>query len=155
MRISAKVDYAIRATIELAAAAETGKPMKGDRIAAAQDIPLKFLENILLDLRHAGIVASQRGVEGGYWLARPAGEVRLADVIRAVEGPLASVRGTRPGQIEYQGTAEPLADVWLALRAALRGVLEGVTLADLATGELPAAIRELAAAPDATSQRGL
>ena len=153
MRISAKVDYAIRATIELAAAAGQGKPVKGDRIAAAQDIPLKFLENILLDLRHAGIVSSQRGVEGGYWLAKPAAEVRLADVIRAVEGPLASVRGTRPGQIEYTGNAVPLADVWLALRAALRGVLEGVTLAELAAGELPAAIRELAAQPDAQAQR--
>lgn len=153
MRISAKVDYAIRATIELAAAADQGKPVKGDRIAAAQDIPLKFLENILLDLRHAGIVSSQRGVEGGYWLAKPAAEVRLADVIRAVEGPLASVRGARPGQIEYTGTAVPLADVWLALRASLRGVLEGVTLADIASGELPAAVRELAAQPDAQSQR--
>lgn len=153
MRISAKVDYAIRATVELAAAAEGGRPVKGDRIAVAQEIPLKFLENILLDLRHAGIVASQRGVDGGYWLARPAAEVTLAEVIRAVEGPLASVRGTRPGQIEYQGTAVPLADVWLALRAALRGVLEGVTLADIASGSLPATISELAAQPDARTAR--
>ena len=153
MRISAKVDYAIRATIELAVAAPEGGKVKGDRIAAAQEIPLKFLENILLDLRHAGIVASQRGVEGGYWLARPADEVTLADVIRAVEGPLASVRGTRPGQIEYKGTAVPLADVWLALRGALRGVLEGVTLAELAAGELPEAIRELAAQPESRTAR--
>ena len=151
MRISAKVDYAIRAMTELAAAAAatTDKPVKGDRIATAQQIPLKFLENILLDLRHAGLVASQRGAEGGYWLARPAAEITLADVIRAVEGPLASVRGMRPGTIVYQGSAEPLAEVWIAVRAALRSVLEGVTLADLADGTLPAEIVGLAARPDA------
>ncbi len=153
MRISAKVDYAIRAMVELATAADTGKPVKGERVATAQEIPLKFLENILLDLRHGGLVASQRGVEGGYWLARPAAEIRLADVIRAVEGPIASVRGTRPGQIEYKGSAEPLEDVWLALRAALRNVLEGVTLADVASGTLPQAIRDLAASPDALDPR--
>lgn len=152
MRVSAKVDYAIRAMGELAAAAGGGKPVKGDRIATAQEIPVKFLENILLDLRHAGLVASQRGVEGGYWLARPAAEITLADVIRAVEGPLASVRGMRPGTIVYQGTAAPLGDVWIALRAALRGVLESVTLADLASGSLPAHVRALAADPAASEQ---
>lgn len=153
MRISAKVDYAIRAMIELAAATDTGKPVKGERVATAQEIPLKFLENILLDLRHAGLVSSQRGAEGGYWLAKPAADVRLADIIRAVEGPLASVRGTRPGELAFQGNSEPLADVWLAVRAALRGVLEGVTLADLAAGTLPQAIRDLAASPDALDPR--
>lgn len=152
MRISAKADYAIRAMTELAAAPEQGKPVKGERVATAQEIPLKFLENILLDLRHAGLVASQRGVEGGYWLARPAAEITLADVIRGVEGPLASVRGQRPGQIRYQGSAVPLEEVWLALRAALRSVLEGVTLADLAAGRLPAEIAALAAGPGARTQ---
>lgn len=155
VRISAKADYAIRAMTELAAAAaETAaaaaaKPVKGDRIATAQEIPVKFLENILVDLRHAGLVASQRGADGGYWLARPAAEITLADVIRAVEGPLASVRGMRPGTIVYQGSAAPLAEVWIAVRAALRSVLEGVTLSDLAAGTLPAHIVELARAPGA------
>ncbi len=130
MRVSAKVDYAVRAAIELAVAAGEG-PVKGERIATAQAIPPKFLENILLDLRHAGLVASQRGTEGGYWLARPPEEITVADVIRAVEGPIASVRGVRPDELEYTGSAEPLRDVWLELRTALRGVLEHVTLADL------------------------
>src|SRR5213595_4243629 len=103
MRVSAKVDYAVRAGAELAAAAGTG-PVKGDRIAQAQEIPLKFLENILLDLKHAGLVRSQRGSEGGYWLARPAEEISLADVIRAVEGPLANVRGRRSEEVEYEGS---------------------------------------------------
>jgi len=132
MRVSAKADYAVRAAIELAAAAGEG-PVKGERIATAQSIPAKFLENILLDLRHAGLVSSQRGAEGGYWLARAPGEITVADVIRAVEGPIASVRGVRPDELEYTGSAEPLRDVWLELRTALRGVLEHVTLADLAT----------------------
>src|SRR5581483_9143839 len=112
-------------------------------------IPLKFLENILSDLRHAGIVRSQRGVEGGYWLARPADQVVLADVIRAVEGPLANVRGTRPDELEYHGSAKPLRDVWIAVRARLRSVLEHVTVADLATGRLPAEIAELTRDPEA------
>jgi Rrf2 family protein len=131
MRVSAKVDYAVRAAIELAVAAGEG-PVKGERIATAQGIPAKFLENILLDLRHAGLVASQRGAEGGYWLARAPEEITVADIIRAVEGPIASVRGVRPDELEYTGSAEPLRDVWLELREALRGVLEHVTLADLA-----------------------
>src|ERR671936_581505 len=110
MRVSAKVDYAVRAGAELAAAGDG--PVKGERIAQAQAIPLKFLENILLDLKHAGLVQSQRGVEGGYWLARPAEEISLADVIRAVEGPIANVRGLRPEQVAYAGAAEPLRDAW-------------------------------------------
>src|ERR671936_1642645 len=105
MRVSAKVDYAVRAAVELAAA-ESG-PVKGEAISQAQDIPLKFLENILGELKHAGLVRSQRGVEGGYWLARPAEEITVADVIRAVEGPLASVRGASPETPEYGGTAAP------------------------------------------------
>lgn len=145
--MSAKVDYAVRACIELAAAGEG--PLKGERIAQAQEIPLKFLENILGDLRNAGLVRSQRGVEGGYWLARPPEEVTLADVIRAVEGPIANVRGERPENVEYAGNAERLRDVWIAVRANLRAVLEQVTLADLARGELPDEIAELVADPDA------
>jgi Rrf2 family protein len=132
MRVSAKVDYAVRAAIELAVAAGEG-PVKGERIATAQGIPAKFLENILLDLRHAGLVSSQRGAEGGYWLARAPEEITVADIIRAVEGPIASVRGVRPDELEYTGSAEPLRGVWLELREALRGVLEHVTLADLAS----------------------
>jgi Rrf2 family protein len=135
VRVSAKVDYAIRAAVELASADEG--PVKGERIAQAQEIPLKFLENILLELRHHGLVQSQRGVEGGYWLARPAEEITLADVIRAVEGPLANVRGVRPEAVEYAGSAEPLREVWVAVRASMRSVLEEVTLADVADGSLP------------------
>ena len=147
MRVSAKADYAIRAAVELAAAGDG--PVKGDRIAKAQGIPPNFLENILPDLRNAGIVGSRRGAEGGYWLARPAGEVSLADVFRAVDGPLANVRGVRSDQLSYEGSAEALADVWIAVRASLRGVLEHVTLADVARGELPDHVRQLAADPDA------
>jgi Rrf2 family protein len=148
VRVSAKADYAIRACVELASA-EDGAHVKGERIAQAQDVPLKFLENILGDLRNAGLVRSQRGVEGGYWLARPADAITLADVIRAVEGPLANVRGVRPEAIEYDGSAEPLRDIWVAVRASLRGVLEATTLADVARNELPSAVRELVADPEA------
>jgi Rrf2 family protein len=147
VRVSAKADYAIRAAVELAASGDG--PTKGERIAQAQQIPPNFLENILSDLRNAGIVASRRGADGGYWLARPAAEVSLADVIRAVDGPLANVRGVRSEQVEYSGSAEGLREVWVAVRASLRGVLEKVTLADLAAGELPASVRELADDPDA------
>ncbi|MFL5945874.1 MAG: RrF2 family transcriptional regulator [Gaiellaceae bacterium] len=147
MRVSAKTDYALRAVIELAA--DGDGPVKGERIAQAQEIPLKFLENILGDLRHVGIVRSQRGVEGGYWLARPADEITVADVVRAVEGPIANVRGVGPEQVEYAGSAARLREVWIAVRANLRAVLEHVTIADLARGELPATVAELAADPDA------
>jgi Rrf2 family protein len=148
MRVSAKADYALRAVIELAVMGGES-PVKGERIAQAQEIPLKFLENILGDLRHAGIVRSQRGVEGGYWLARPAEEITVAEVVRAVEGPIANVRGVGPEQVEYAGSAEKLRDVWIAVRANLRAVLEQVTIADLARGELPVSIEQLAADPDA------
>jgi Rrf2 family protein len=147
VRVSAKADYAIRAGVELAAAGDG--PTKGERIAQAQSIPPNFLENILVDLRNAGLVASRRGADGGYWLARPADEISLADVIRAVDGPLANVRGIRSEQLEYEGNAERLRDVWVAVRASLRGVLENVTLADLARGELPQDVQALAADPDA------
>ena len=122
-------------------------------MARSQEIPLNFLENILVDLRNAGLVASKRGADGGYWLARPADEITLADVIRAVDGPLANVRGVRPEALEFAGTAEPLRDVWVAVRASLRAVLEHVTLADLAGGRLPGNVRELAGDPDAWSPR--
>ena len=146
MRVSAKVDYAVRAAVELAG--EQSGPVKGERIAHAQEIPLKFLENILGELKHAGLVRSQRGTEGGYWLARPANEITVADVIRAVEGPLASVRGTSPDAIEFTGKAEPLAKLWVAVRANLRAVLESVTLADIAKDELPSLIDEITSDPE-------
>jgi len=130
VRISAKVDYALRAAIELAAAAPA--QVKGERLATVQSIPHKFLENILADLRNGGIVASQRGAEGGYRLAQPAAEITVADVIRVVEGPIASVRGVRPDEISYEGAAVALREVWIELRTAMRGVLEQTTLADLA-----------------------
>ena len=148
MRITAKADYAVRAAAELAAAEGEG-PLKGERIATAQDIPLKFLENILSELRTAGIVASRRGADGGYWLDRPAAEVTVADVLRAVEGPLASIRGTGPERLAYAGAAAALPRMWVALRANLRGVLEAVTLADLASGELPPHVARLTDDPDA------
>ena len=148
MRVSAKTDYAIRAALELAAATDD-KPVKGERIATAQAIPLRFLENILMQLRHAGLVDSRRGADGGYRLARPAADVTLADVIRAIDGPLAGVSGTRPESLSFEGTAEPMRDVWIAVRAALRGVLERVTLADVVAGELPAHVRALVADEDA------
>jgi Rrf2 family protein len=141
MRVTAKADYAVRAAIELAAAGDG--PVKGEAIAETQGIPLRFLENILAELRHAGLVQSQRGAEGGYWLARPAGEVKIADVIRAVEGPLASVRSERPEELAYRGAAEPLRDVWVALRANIREVLEVVTLADVVEGELPSKVAKM------------
>lgn len=148
MRVSAKTDYAIRAALELAAAPDE-KPVKGERIATAQAIPLRFLENILMQLRHAGLVDSRRGADGGYRLARPAADVTLADVIRAIDGPLAGVSGTRPESLAFEGTAEPMRDVWIAVRAALRGVLEQVTLAEVVAGELPANVRALVADEDA------
>ncbi len=150
MKVSAKSDYAIRAAVELAAVGESG-PVKGDRIAAAQQIPANFLENILADLRNSGLVASRRGADGGYWLARPAAEISLADVIRAVDGPLAAVRGQRSEQVSYEGSAASLRDVWVAVRASLRNVLEQVTLADVAAGNLPPDVRALADDPDAWS----
>jgi Rrf2 family protein len=151
MHVSAKADYAVRAAIELAAA-EAG-PVKGDRIAEAQQIPLKFLENILSDLRHAGYVQSQRGADGGYWLAEPAEAITLADIIRAVDGPLANVRGARPESVRYAGSASHLVEVWIAVRVSLRSVLERVTLADLVAGVLPADVKELTADADAWVSR--
>ncbi|HKG67200.1 MAG TPA: Rrf2 family transcriptional regulator [Solirubrobacteraceae bacterium] len=149
MRVSAKTDYALRAAVELAAAHGNGTPVKGERLATTQSIPLRFLENILLQLRHAGIVESRRGADGGYKLARPPEEITLADVIRAIDGPLAGVSGQRPETLDFKGASEPLRDVWIAVRASLRGVLEGVTLADVASGGLPDHVRSLTDEPDA------
>jgi Rrf2 family protein len=148
VRISAKADYAVRAAVELAAATDD-KPVKAERVATAQEIPLNFLENILGELRHSGIVRSQRGAEGGFMLARPADKITVADVMRAVEGPLASVRGAPPEEANYGGAAGALPRVWIAVRANLRGVVENVTLADIAAGRLPAKIDRLAENPEA------
>lgn len=148
MRISAKADYAVRAAVELAGA-PGDKPVKAERIATAQDIPLNFLENILGELRHAGIVRSHRGADGGFRLAKPADQVAIADIIRAVEGPLASVRGGPPEETSYPGSSAALPRVWIAVRASLRNVVEHVTVADVASGELPAAIDKLAEDPEA------
>ncbi len=144
------MDYALRAAAELArAVAEGTGPLKGERISEEQGIPKKFMENILLDLKRSGIVRTQRGAAGGYWLARPAGEITLADIIRAVEGPLANVRGEWPEAVEYRGAAERLKEVWVAMRASLRAVLERVTLLDLVEGRLPAAVEDLTQDPEA------
>jgi Rrf2 family protein len=151
VRVSAKTDYGVRALLELAVA-DNG-PVKGERLAQSQDIPLKFLENILTDLRHAGIVRAQRGAEGGYWLARPAAEVTLGEVIRAVDGPLASVRGEAPEQVRYGGAAENLQVVWIALRASMRSVVDEITLADVVAGRMPARVKRLTASPDAWARR--
>jgi Rrf2 family protein len=152
VRISAKADYAVRAAIELAGA-DRASPLKGDRIAAAQGIPMKFLENILSELRRSDLVGSRRGADGGYWLARPPEKITVADLIRAVEGPLANVQGVRPEDLHFEGSAEPLQRMWIAVRASLRGVLEHVTVADLVAGKLPPKVDKLADNPDAWAPR--
>ncbi|ANJ11408.1 Rrf2 family transcriptional regulator [Streptomyces parvulus] len=148
MRISARADYAVRAVLELAVQQED-RPVKAEDVATVQDIPHKFLEGILGDLRRGGIVESRRGGGGGYRLAREASAITVADVIRAVDGPIVSVRGERPTGLVYTGTAGPLLPLWVALRANVRRILEGVTIADLAAGTLPDPVRELAAEPAA------
>jgi Rrf2 family protein len=154
MRISAKVDYAVRACTELAARSpDRSTPTKGEALGAAQGIPTKFLENILAELRRSGIVGSQRGADGGYWLARPAAEVSVADIIRAVEGPLADVRGEAPEDLAYDGSAASLEQVWLAARASVREVLESVTVHDIAVGALPSVVEELLSRPGAMERR--
>ena len=159
MRTTAKVDYAVRAALVLAAAQrsvgenERRVPVKGAEVAAAQAIPVKFLESILAELKRAGIVGSQRGSDGGYWLARPAAEVTVADIIRAVEGPLADVRGIRPESLGYEDDLMALQRMWVAVRANLRGVLEHVSLADLDAGQLPPEVDALADVDDAWNVR--
>jgi Rrf2 family protein len=152
MRISAKADYAVRAAIELAAAAGA-ESVPAERIAATQAIPLNFLENILSEMRTAGIVRSQRGPEGGYRLTKPARQITIADVIRAVEGPLATVRGAKPEDAAYPGAASELSRVWIAVRKNLRNVVEHVTLADVANSRLPVSITNLASDPEAWATR--
>lgn len=156
MRTTAKVDYAVRAGVALALAAAEAEangvrpaPMKAHVLATEEDIPPKFLESILADLKRAQLVASQRGAVGGYRLARPAAEITVADVIRAVEGPLADVRGERPEDIDYRDGLEALQRMWIALRANLRAVLERTTLADLASGALAPDVDALVEAPGA------
>jgi len=151
MRVSAKADYAVRAAAELAASPDG--PVKGERLASSQDIPLQFLEHILLDLKHSGIVRARRGAKGGYWLAKPAEEVSIADVIRSVEGPIAHVQSAPPESITYTGSAKELQNVWIAVRASLRDVLESTSLADLVSGELPENVRSLADAKDSWAPR--
>jgi Rrf2 family protein len=141
MRISAKADYAVRAAVEMAGAGD--EPVKGEAMAEAQDIPLQFLEHILLELKHARLVRARRGARGGYWLAKPPEEITLASVIRAVEGPLANIQDQAPEQTSYPGNAERLSDVWIAVRASLRRVLENVTVADLRDGTIPDEVLEL------------
>jgi Rrf2 family protein len=147
MRLSARVDYALRAAAELTVAGS--HPVTAVQLAEAQQIPPKFLENILSQLRRSGIIRSQRGPEGGYWLARPAEKISLADIIRAIDGPLLGVRGERPEHLGYGGAARSLQEVWIALRASERSILEQVTLAHIGDGELPEAVRKLAADPEA------
>ncbi len=151
MQISARADYALRALLTLAAS--DGGLVKGEALASAQDLPLRFLENILTDLRRSGLVTSRRGAEGGYRLCRPAEEISIAMVIRATDGPLASVRGRGPELATYDGAARHLQEVWIAVRVSLRRVLEHVTLAEVAAGRLPEVVRELVADPDAWKTR--
>ena len=129
------------------------RPVKAEALSRAQDIPLKFLENILQGLRQAGIIESRRGPDGGHLLARPAAEIALGDVIRAIDGPLAGVGGRAPDTLRYVGSAESMQEVWIAVRASLRRVLDQVTLADVAAGELPALVQELTEDPGAWAKR--
>jgi len=155
MHVSAKVDYALRALLELASTAEQDKEKltKAEALAHAQQIPTKFLEGILATLRNTGFLASQRGADGGYRLAKNADEINVADVMRALDGPIAAVRGERPEDLDYSGTAEHLRDVWVATRAALRSVLEEVTLADIQHGKLPKSVGKLLDNPGAWERR--
>ncbi len=151
MRVSARSDYAVRALIEVAG--RPGDPVTADQVARAQEIPLKFLLGILGDLRRAGLVRSQRGPSGGYLMDRDPASITVADIMRAVDGPLASVQGSRPESMTYEGSAARLQEVWIALRASLRTVLEAVTLADLVSGDLPPVIAELTQDAEAWSRR--
>ncbi len=149
MRLTVKADYAIRALAELAARGQEGTPVTAEEISDAQGIPRRFLLGIMSELRRDHLVVSHRGVNGGYLLGHPAADITLADVIRSVEGPLAQIGDDRPGEITYPGAAAVLADVWVAVRASLRSVLEEVTLADLAAGKLPPTVDKLTRDPDA------
>ena len=147
MYISAKVDYAVRALCTLADA--DGRPVTAESLAVSQGLPAKFLESILHDMRRAGLLLSQRGADGGYRLARPAASITVAEVIRPLDGPLAEVRGLRPEAATYEGSAERLQDVWVAVRASLRAVLEQVSIADIVSGDLPRSVQKLTTNPEA------
>ena len=147
MYISAKVDYAVRAMCAVAAVGD--QAVTAESLATAQGLPPKFLESILNDLRRAGLLRSQRGADGGYRLARPAKDITVADIIRPLDGPLAEVRGLRPEAASYEGAAEHLQQVWIAVRSSLRSVLEKVTLADLVAGTLPRSVVQLTEKPEA------
>ena len=150
MYISAKVDYAVRALCSLAAAES---PLTAEALATSQGLPSKFLESILNDMRRSGLLTSQRGPDGGYRLARPASEITVADVIRPLDGPLAEIRGLRPEAAAYEGAAEHLQAVWVAVRASLRSVLDQVTIASIVSGELPPSVSALTADPEAWQSR--
>jgi Rrf2 family protein len=147
MRLSARADYALRAAIEIATISDSH--VTAEQVARAQQIPVKFLETILTQLRRAGLVRSQRGPDGGFWLAHPADEITLADIIRAIDGQLLGVRGERPENVGYIGAAEPLQRVWIALRASERAILEEVTLGQIVSGELPPSVTDLVGDPRA------
>ncbi|MEV6136537.1 Rrf2 family transcriptional regulator [Nocardia sp. NPDC051990] len=164
MHITARVDYAVRTLLEIARAPQTygasdrvavqvAPVVKAEAIATAQHIPPKVLETVLAELRRADLVTSRRGPDGGYWLARPATQISIADVIRAIEGPLASVRGERPEDVRYSGAAEPLQRVWIALRVNIRAVLENVSIDDIARDRLPGFIGALTEDPGAWARR--
>lgn len=157
MHVSAKADYGMRALLELTLAyqADPKRLVKGESISRAQEIPVKFLEGILRELRQSGIVASQRGAEGGYRLDRSPSEVTIADVVRALDGPLAAVRGSRPEDMTYEGAAEHLREVWIAMRAAMRDVLENTTLVNVVTGQMPDEVTAMLAEPGAWVRRSV
>ena len=148
MRVSAKSDYALRALIEISRRVD-GAPVSAEEIARLQDIPHGFLQSILADLRRAGVVMSQRGQSGGWLMSRDASDVTVADVIRAVDGPLVSVHDLRPEAVRYNEAAEQLQRVWIAARSSLRGVFEKVTIGQLAAGTLPQSVERLTEDEDA------
>ncbi len=149
--MTARVDYAVRALLELAARGD-GRATR-DELAAAQDIPPRYLEAILGQLRHAGLVRGQRGSSGGYTLGRSAAEITIAEVSRTVDGPLSLVQGERPERVSYEGASAHLVDLWIGLRAAVRSVLEGVTIADVLAGRLPPEVQRLVDDPEAWRPR--
>lgn len=151
MRISARADYAVRALTELAA--RGSEAVTAESISRAQGVPLKFLLGILGELRRAGLVRSQRGPSGGYLLDRAPGDITIADVMRAVDGPLASVQDAKPEDVSYPGPAAKLQDVWIAVRASLRQVLEEVTIGHLLAGKLPDDVEALTKSEDAWARR--
>jgi Rrf2 family protein len=151
VEISAKSDYAVRALLALAAQAPN--LVKIDVVVGEQKLPRKFVEAILGDLRRAGIVRSMRGADGGYALARPATDISIGSVIRAVDGPLAEVRGLRPDEMNYSGLAEHLPGLWVAVRASLRAVLDETSLQQLLTGELPEHVRKMVDDPQSWARR--